>query len=818
MSAQERGPTVKYRVTLLCAKNVAKHDFFRLPDPFARIIVDGSGQCHTTKSLKSTVDPEWKEYYDLILSKNESFTISVWNQRKVHKGRGAGFLGCVKVTPHAIQRLNGEGYQRLNLCSIKSKEESDNTVSGHIVVSIATKPDTTDHPYVSSVLTPGNVEIDWSSLPAGWEEKRTPAGRIQYINKLTRAVQWDKPTQSAYDVGSEGRSSIVVPTATANAQAGAQVDPSDRATRDVQARILKKDNYRLNTINPDFVLNSISGENSGAPNKNIKLYGSVTKHKSSPRGRDSTSRENSVSGNDKSTSPSGATAPSLDRQRYYMDRNLIHRVSAENFDRKTTMQGQVYFVNRVTGQTTWNDPSLPFDASYTTSQDLGPLPEGWESRTTQSGKRYFVDHNTRTTQFADPRLTVPSSSGDAKSKQCTKMTSSVEKNEDLPRYKRDLVYKLKSFREDLHALQPACGHCCVEIRRNTVFEDSYQQMRHMKVKDLRRRLMIKFKSEDGLDYGGIAREWLYLLSQEMFNPQYGLFKYSKDSQYTLEINPDSGVNPEHLSFFNFVGRIVGVAVFHGHYLDGGFTLPFYKQLLGKPNTVKDLESVDPQLYNGLTWFLENDVTNIDFSPTFSIEHQSFGQTTKYNLKEDGESIPVTEENKKEYVQLYVNYRLRYGVEKQFKSFMKGFSEIVPLHFIKMFDERELELVICGLGKINLKDWRANTQLKHCTKEHRIVKWFWEVVEKYDEEQRARLLQFVTGSSRIPVQGFKALQGSAGTNGPRLFTINVTQSDVSSLPKAHTCFNKLDIPNYESKQILYEKLTWAVEETCGFNIE
>ena len=77
----------------------------------------------------------------------------------------------------------------------------------------------------------------------------------------------------------------------------------------------------------------------------------------------------------------------------------------------------------------------------------------------------------------------------------------------------------------------------------TSLQDSYQRMRHMKPKEIRKRLMIKFKSEDGLDYGGIAREWLYLLSQEMFNPQYGLFKYSRDSQYTLEINPDSGVNP-----------------------------------------------------------------------------------------------------------------------------------------------------------------------------------------------------------------------------------------------------------------------------------
>lgn len=188
------------------------------------------------------------------------------------------------------------------------------------------------------------------------------------------------------------------------------------------------------------------------------------------------------------------------------------------------------------------------------------------------------------------------------------------------------------------------------------------------------------------------------------------------------------------------------------------------------------------------------------------------------MKKDGSQIPVTDDNKKEFLKLYVNYRLRHGVEMQFKAFMKGFNELVPQHIIRMFDERELELLICGLGKIDIADWKANTCLKHCSKDHNIVQWFWEIVDFYDEEKRARLLQFVTGSSRVPVQGFKALQGSTGSNGPRLFTISLINADIASLPKSHTCFNRIDLPKYESKSQLYEKLTLAIEETCGFNIE
>lgn len=84
--------------------------------------------------------------------------------------------------------------------------------------------------------------------------------------------------------------------------------------------------------------------------------------------------------------------------------------------------------------------------------------------------------------------------------------------------------------------------------------------------------------------------------------------------------------------------------------------------------------------------------------------------------------------------------------------------------------------------------------------------------------RARLLQFVTGSSRVPLQGFRALQGSTGAAGPRLFTIHCIEASPNSLPKAHTCFNRIDMPPYPTYRVLYDKLTQAVEETCGFAVE
>ncbi|RZF41775.1 hypothetical protein LSTR_LSTR012292 [Laodelphax striatellus] len=387
----------------------------------------------------------------------------------------------------------------------------------------------------------------------------------------------------------------------------------------------------------------------------------------------------------------------------------------------------------------------------------------------------------------------------------------------LPKYRRDLVAKQKILRAELTALQPQTGHCRLEVSRSEIFEESYRLVMKMRAKDMRKRLMVKFRGEEGLDYGGVAREWLYLLSHEMLNPQYGLFQYSREGNYTLQINPDSGVNPEHLSYFHFAGRIIGIAVFHGHYIDGGFTTPFYKMLLNKPITLEDIEGVDPELHRSLTWMLDNDLTGV-IDTTFAVEVNSFGVLRVHELKSGGKDIPVTDENKKEYVKLYVNYRFMRGIEQQFLALQKGFTELVPAHLLRPFDERELELIIGGLGSIDINDWKQNTRLKHCTPETPVVKWFWEIVEQYSEEMRARLLQFVTGSSRVPLQGFKALQGSTGAVGPRLFTIHVIEAPQENLPKAHTCFNRIDLPAYDTYQRLYEKLSQAVEETCGFAVE
>lgn len=383
--------------------------------------------------------------------------------------------------------------------------------------------------------------------------------------------------------------------------------------------------------------------------------------------------------------------------------------------------------------------------------------------------------------------------------------------------RKELFDKISILRQELLKQQDLTHPCKISINRKRIFEDSFRAVIQLSPRDLKKRLLIKFRGEEGLDYGGVAREWFYLLSKEILNPAHGLFQYTSDDIYNLQINPDSGiVYREHLSYLNFCGRIIGMAVFHGHFIEGRFTLPFYKMLLKKPITLSDIAFVDPELHRSLCWILENDITDI-IDTTFLVQHNAFGRLQEYELKENGRNISVTEENKLEYVTLYVNYRCRRGIEHQFEALQRGFYEIIAPVLVDTFDEHELELLIGGLSEIDIDDWRVNTKLKNCTVETPLVVWFWDIVKSYDEDRRARLLQFVTGSPRVPIQGFKALQGV--NSELRLFTIHMIRNgNTDNLPKSHTCFNRIDLPPYETYDKLRDKLTQAIDETMGFAMQ
>ncbi|KAM9839820.1 NEDD4-like E3 ubiquitin-protein ligase WWP1 isoform 1-T3 [Aulostomus maculatus] len=483
-------------------------------------------------------------------------------------------------------------------------------------------------------------------------------------------------------------------------------------------------------------------------------------------------------------------------QRYLYSASMM---SAENdplgplppgWERRVDSNDRVYFVNHNTKTTQWEDPRTQG------LQNEDPLPEGWEIRYTREGVRYFVDHNTRTTTFSDPRTGK----------------SSVTKGPQIA-YERSFRWKLAHFRY-LCQSNALPSHVKITVSRQTLFEDSFQQIMALKPYDLRRRLYVIFRGEEGLDYGGLAREWFFLLSHEVLNPMYCLFEYAGKSNYCLQINPASAINPDHLSYFCFIGRFIAMALFHGKFIDTGFSLPFYKRMLSKKLILKDLESIDPEFYNSLIWIRDNNIEECGLEMYFSVDMEILGKITSHDLKPDGTNVLVTEENKEEYISLMAEWRFSRGVEGQTKAFLDGFNEVVPLQWLQYFDEKELEVMLCGMQEVDLQDWQRNTVYRHYTRNSKQIIWFWQLVKEVDNEVRLRLMQFVTGTCRLPLGGFAELMGS---NGPQKFCIEKVGKD-TWLPRSHTCFNRLDLPPYKSFEQLKEKLLFAIEETEGFGQE
>lgn len=156
----------------------------------------------------------------------------------------------------------------------------------------------------------------------------------------------------------------------------------------------------------------------------------------------------------------------------------------------------------------------------------------------------------------------------------------------------------------------------LNVRRAHVFEDSYQYL-HRKSGDQIKygKLGIRFYEEEGVDAGGVTREWFQILARQMFNPDYALFQPCAGDKLTYQPNRASAINPEHLSFFKFVGRVIGKAIYDGRLLDAYFARSLYRQILGKPVDYKDVEWVDPEYYKSLCWILENDPSVLDMNFT-----------------------------------------------------------------------------------------------------------------------------------------------------------------------------------------------------------
>lgn len=364
-------------------------------------------------------------------------------------------------------------------------------------------------------------------------------------------------------------------------------------------------------------------------------------------------------------------------------------------------------------------------------------------------------------------------------------------------------------------------HQLIRVRRSALLDDSMRAIESVRPEQLRERFRFEFLGEPGVDAGGVAREWFQLCSEQLFNPDIALFQYSSINQMCMQINPSSGqANDEHLQYFHFAGRLLGKALFDGQLVQCHLVRPLYKHLLAWPVSFADLEHMDHYVHDSLLKML--DMPNVeDCCVYFQLSMEFLGQNTTVELKPGGESILVTNANLAEYMELVLKHKMVERIRPQLTSFLVGFYEVIPEALISVFDFQELELLMCGLPVIDLEDWKRHTdyvgELEKKGAAHKVAKWFWEVLEEIEPEQKARLLQFVTGTSGVPSQGFAVLQGNDGN--VRKFTINGSGLEHGLFPRAHTCFNRIDLPMYSSKEDLKQYLVLAIQLECtGFDID
>ncbi|CAK9823562.1 E3 ubiquitin-protein ligase HUWE1, partial [Anthophora retusa] len=374
----------------------------------------------------------------------------------------------------------------------------------------------------------------------------------------------------------------------------------------------------------------------------------------------------------------------------------------------------------------------------------------------------------------------------------------------------DFDVKRRYFRTELERMDEGIRReeLAVHVRRNNVFEDSFRELHRRNADEWKNRFYIVFEGEEGQDAGGLLREWYVIISREIFNPMYALFTVSPGDRVTYMINSSSHCNPNHLCYYKFVGRVIAKAIYDNKLLECYFTRSFYKHILGILVKHTDMESEDYSFYKGLVYLTEHNIADLGYELTFSTEVNEFGVNDVRDLIPNGRNIVVTEETKLEYIRLVCQMKMTGAIRKQLNAFLEGFYDIIPKRLISIFNEQELELLISGLPNVDIEDLKANTEYHKYNANCLQIQWFWRALRGFDQADRAKFLQFVTGTSKVPLQGFAALEGM---NGIQKFQIHREDRSTDRLPSAHTCFNQLDLPVYETYDKLRTNLLKAIHE-------
>ncbi|KAI0972991.1 hypothetical protein F4678DRAFT_34551 [Xylaria arbuscula] len=373
-------------------------------------------------------------------------------------------------------------------------------------------------------------------------------------------------------------------------------------------------------------------------------------------------------------------------------------------------------------------------------------------------------------------------------------------------------------------------HLVINVRRECLVDDSLQQVSEVVgsgSEDIKKALRIEFRGEEGVDGGGLRKEWFLLLVREVFNPDHGLFVYDEDSRFCY-FNPHTFETSDQ---YFLVGVVLGLAIYNSTILDVAFPpFAFRKLLAAAPSpaagtaghsrpsmnyTLDDLAEFRPALARGLRQLLDFDGdVQSTFCLDFVIDVERYGTRIRVPLCLGGETKMVTNSNRKEYVDLYVRYLLDTSIARQFEPFKRGFFTVCAGNALTLFKPEEIELLVRGsdepLDIASLKAVAAYTNWPRGSspKTEPTILWFWDTFENAQPKDQRRLLSFITGSDRIPAMGAASL----------VIKVNCLGHDEGRFPSARTCFNILSLYRYRSRERLESRLWRAVNESEGFGLK
>ena len=344
----------------------------------------------------------------------------------------------------------------------------------------------------------------------------------------------------------------------------------------------------------------------------------------------------------------------------------------------------------------------------------------------------------------------------------------------------------------------------LNIHRENLIEDTLNEI-SKNADYLQSELRIKFIGEAGVDQGGVRKEFFILLIRQIFDPNYGMFTYNKKTRlYWFN----------HYSFepkikYELIGTIFGLAIYNNTILDVKLPLAVYKKLLGIKPSLKDLKECDKELYNNLDYLLKQNSPKLEeeLDTNFTVLDDKFGEKIIIPLKPDGDNIMINNINKEEYVKLYIDWYFNKSIDEFFKSFEKGFYKVFHKSLIRILSPEELELIICGTQYLDFYELKRVCKYEDYESNSETIKYLWEILLDFNQEEKKKFLSFVTGCDRAPIDGLGALTIVVSKGGKNL----------DQLPTAHTCFNNLILPEYKDKEKMKKALLTAINYSEGFGL-